>query len=67
MEGREKQHMDKYKEIVNDWNYDASCILMSLPVWDVENFKHLIFIAQCVHPRLHATPEEKIYRFKLGD
>jgi hypothetical protein len=23
MEGIEKQHMDKYKEITNDWNYNA--------------------------------------------
>jgi hypothetical protein len=23
MQGREKLHMGKYKEIKNDWNYDA--------------------------------------------
>jgi hypothetical protein len=34
MEGTEKAHMDKYKEIRNEWNYDASCTLTSLPVWD---------------------------------
>jgi hypothetical protein len=39
MEGREKPHTDKYKEIMNDWNYDASCALTLLPVWDLENFK----------------------------
>jgi hypothetical protein len=49
MEDREKLDMDKYKEITNDWNYDASCTLTSLPVWDLENFKHLIFVAQSVH------------------
>jgi hypothetical protein len=27
IEGIEKPHMDKYKEITNDWNYDASCTL----------------------------------------
>jgi hypothetical protein len=48
MEGREKPHMVKYKEIMNYWNYDASCMLTSLPVLDLENFKHLIFVAQCV-------------------
>jgi hypothetical protein len=40
--------MDKYKEITNDWDYDASCMLTSLPVWDLENFKRLIFVAQSV-------------------
>jgi hypothetical protein len=48
MEGTEKQHMDKYKEIMNDWNYDANCKLTSLLVWDIENFKCLIFVAQSV-------------------
>jgi hypothetical protein len=38
--------MDKYKEITNDWNYDASCKLTSLPVSDFESFKRLIFVAQ---------------------
>jgi N6-adenosine-specific RNA methylase IME4 len=49
MEGREKSHMDKYKESTKDWNYDASCMLTSLPVSDLENFKCLIFVAQTVH------------------
>jgi hypothetical protein len=33
MEGREKPHVVKYKAITNDWNHDASCTLVSLPVW----------------------------------
>jgi hypothetical protein len=45
MEGREKPNMDKYKEITNDWNYDASYTLTSLPVRDLENLKCLIFAA----------------------
>jgi hypothetical protein len=49
MEDIEKPHMDKYKEITNDYNYDASCMLTSLPVWDLENFECLIFVAQSVH------------------
>jgi hypothetical protein len=49
MEGIEKPYADKYKEITNDWNYDASCTLTSLPVWDLENFKRLIFVVQSVH------------------
>jgi hypothetical protein len=44
MEGIEKPHVDKYKEITNDWNYDASCTLTSLPVWDLENLKRLILL-----------------------
>jgi hypothetical protein len=53
MEGREKPQVDKFKEIMKDWNYDASCELTSLPVWDLENFKRLIFVAQSVHPFLY--------------
>jgi hypothetical protein len=34
MEGRDKPNTDKYKEITNDWNYDASCILTSFLVLD---------------------------------
>jgi hypothetical protein len=48
MEGRDNPRMDKYKEIMNDWNYDASCMLTSLLVWDLQNFKLLIFLAQSV-------------------
>jgi hypothetical protein len=48
-EGIEKSHTDKYKRIMNDWNYDASCTITSLPVSDLENFKRLIFVAQSAH------------------
>jgi hypothetical protein len=48
MEGIEKPHKGQYKEITNDWNYDASCTLTSLPVWDFENFTLLIFVVQSV-------------------
>jgi hypothetical protein len=48
MEGIEKPHTDKYKEITNNWNYDTSCTLTSIPVWDLENFKLLIFVVQSV-------------------
>jgi hypothetical protein len=47
-EGSEKPHMVKYKAITNEWNYDASCTLTSLPVWDLENFKCLVFVVQSV-------------------
>jgi hypothetical protein len=29
-------------------SYDDNCVLNSLPVWDFENFKHLIFVAWSV-------------------
>jgi hypothetical protein len=48
MEGIEKPQTDKYMEITNDSNYDASCMLTSLPVWDLENFKHLVFVVHSV-------------------
>jgi hypothetical protein len=40
--------MGKYKGITNDWNYDASCTLTSLPISNLDNFKGLIFVAQSV-------------------
>jgi hypothetical protein len=46
MESIEKPHVDKNKEITNNWNYDASCTVASLPVWDFENFKRLVFVVQ---------------------
>jgi hypothetical protein len=49
MEGIDKPHTGKYKEITNNSNYDVSCTLTSLPVWDFENFKRLIFVVQTVH------------------
>jgi hypothetical protein len=49
MDGIDKPHTGKYKAITNDWNYDASCTLTSLPVWDLDNFKRLIFVVQTVH------------------
>jgi hypothetical protein len=48
MEGIEKPHTDKYKEITNNYNYDASCTVASIPIWDLENFKHLIFVVLSV-------------------
>jgi hypothetical protein len=47
MEGKEP-HTDKYKEITNDWNYDTTCTLTPLSVWDFENLKRLMFVAKSV-------------------
>jgi hypothetical protein len=35
--------------VTNDWKYDASCSLTSLPVSDLEIFKRLMCVAQSVH------------------
>jgi hypothetical protein len=56
MEGTEKPHMDEYKEVMNDWDYGASCTLTSLLVLYLENFQHLIFVAQSVHA-LHLSQQ----------
>jgi hypothetical protein len=40
--------MDKYKGITNDSIYVASCKPTSPPVWDLEYFDRLIFVAQGV-------------------
>jgi hypothetical protein len=60
MEGREKPHMEKYKEITNYWNYDASCMFTSLPASDYENFQCLIFVAQSAQTAL-ALREDLIF------
>jgi hypothetical protein len=38
--GWRRTQMGKYKVIMNDWNYDASYMITSIPVW---NFKGLDF------------------------
>jgi hypothetical protein len=60
MEGTEKPHTDKYKEIRNDWNYNASCMLSLLPVWELENFKRLIFVVPSVQVNFSHSCE-KLY------
>jgi hypothetical protein len=44
----------KYKVIMNDWNYDNSCTLTSLPVWD------LVFVVQSVPNKGSKKETEKI-------
>jgi hypothetical protein len=46
MEGRQKPHMKKHKQIMNDQNYDTRCMLTPLPASDSENFKYFNFAAQ---------------------
>jgi hypothetical protein len=45
MEGRQKPSTDKYNKIMNNWKYDASSVLTSHSVSDLENFRFLIFVA----------------------
>jgi len=39
-------NMDRYNKLTNNWNYDASSVLIS--VSDLENFRCLIFVAMNV-------------------
>jgi hypothetical protein len=48
-------HAEKYKEIANDCNYDATCTLTSLPVSDSGKFKCLSFLVQSVLERVHLS------------
>lgn len=48
MEDRKKSLTDKYKEITNEWNYDANGTLTSFLVWGLENFKRLVFVAELI-------------------
>jgi hypothetical protein len=54
--------MVKYKAITNDRNYDASCTLTSLPVWDLENFKRLVFVVQNVHVLLYNAEKQTVFK-----
>jgi hypothetical protein len=51
MESRGEPHTHKYRKSMNDWNYDTSCMLTSLTVWQLENFKLLISVAKSVYNR----------------
>jgi hypothetical protein len=46
MEDREMPNMDRYNKLTNNWNYDASSVLISLS--DLENFRCLIFASKNV-------------------
>lgn len=46
MEGGGNPYMDRYMKVLNDWNYVDSCVVASLLVWHLENFRHMIFVAQ---------------------
>jgi hypothetical protein len=65
MEDTEKPHMGKYKEITNEWNYDASCMLTSLLFCDLEIFTCLIFVVQCVQEELKPKSWNKSPSSKL--
>jgi hypothetical protein len=46
MEEREMPNMDRYNKLTNNWNYDASSVLISLS--DLDNFRCLICVAMNV-------------------
>jgi hypothetical protein len=43
-----KPHADKYRNVMNDWNFDASYMYTALPVSDMADSKYLIFVAEYV-------------------
>lgn len=47
IESTEKPHTEKYKEIINEWKYDANSTLTILLVWNLV-FKCFVFVAQSV-------------------
>jgi hypothetical protein len=56
MEVREEPCVDKFEEIMKDWNFDTICMLASLPVSFSGNFNSLASVMQCVHG--HTKPSE---------
>lgn len=40
MKSKGKPHMNKYKKTVSDWNYATTCMLISVLVFDLQDFKH---------------------------
>ena len=39
----DKPHVDTYKEIMNELNYDATCTITALPIFDLETCKRFVF------------------------
>lgn len=48
MEGRQKLHVNKYKEIVSDSNYVTHCMRMSLLGVHLKFSEYLMLVAQSV-------------------
>ena len=48
MEGRKQRHVDRHKKVTNGSYHDTTRTLTSLPVTNLEEFKHLIFGVQSV-------------------
>jgi hypothetical protein len=42
----EKSYTDIYMDIIYYCNYDGICRLTAIRVWDTENFRRLVFVAQ---------------------
>jgi hypothetical protein len=42
----EKSYTDIYVDIIYYCNYDGICRLTAIKVWDTENFRRLVFVAQ---------------------
>jgi hypothetical protein len=55
MEDMKKPRAKKHREVKSDWNHGAGCAVASVPVWNFENFKHLIFVVRNVRRVLWAS------------
>lgn len=51
MAGREEPHLNEYKRVLNDWNYDVCCTLTSLLFSDLENLMCLVVVVQSIQLR----------------
>ena len=62
MEFKGKPRTDKCREIISDWNFGDSCKKTSLPVWDIGNIRHWLFVAQNARivNRIRTAIEEEI-------
>jgi hypothetical protein len=68
MEGREKPHTDKYKKIMNDYNYDASCTLRSLGMMFIPSFhEYLSLVSKVIRGGAHGHDENISLSFLIRE
>jgi len=58
MKGREKSHTNK-KEFKNECNYDASCVIKSLPLINVKNFHKGLILSYRVYNSTQSLHAQK--------
>jgi hypothetical protein len=66
MSQKESQKREKYKGITNDSIYDASCMLTSLSVWDLETLSACFLLYDVAGLHLYCLtccPDESFHDF----